>query len=185
MTLEVGSKWLQLLHEIVPAARDFAVLVNPTSPALAKAQANDLQAAARALGRQLHVLQASTDSDFDTVFANLSQLKAAGLVISSDSFFFIRSERLAALAVRHEVPAVFGFSEFPKAGGLMSYGASVTAQDRMIGVYVGRILKGEKPADLPVVQASKFEFVINLRTAKTLGLTISHSLISAADEVID
>ena len=181
MTLEVGSKWLQLLHEIVPAARDFAVLVNPTSPALAKAQANDLQAAARALGRQLHVLQASTDSDFDTVFANLSQLKAAGLVISSDSFFFIRSERLAALAVLHGVPAVFGFSEFC----LMSYGASVTAQDRMIGAYVGRILKGEKPADLPVVQASKFEFVINLRTAKTLGLTISHSLISAADEVID
>ena len=152
--------------------------------ALAKAQANDLQAAARALGLQLHVLQASTDSDFDAVFANLNQLKAGGLVISSDSFFFIRSERLA-LAMHHGVPAIFGFAEFPKAGGLMSYGASVTAQDRMIGAYVGRILKGEKPADLPVVQASKFEFVINLRTAKTLGLTISHSLISAADEVID
>jgi len=185
MTLEVGSKWLQLLHEIVPAARDFAVLVNPTNPALAKTQANDLEAAARALGLQLHVLQASTDSDFDTVFANISQLKAGGLVISSDSFFFSRSERLAALATRHGVPAVFGFSEFPKAGGLMSYGASVTAQDRMIGAYVGRILKGEKPADLPVVQASKFDFVINLRTAKALGLTISHGLLSAADEIID
>jgi putative tryptophan/tyrosine transport system substrate-binding protein len=148
-------------------------------------QPNDLQAAARALGLQLHVLQASTDSDFDAVFANLNQLKAGGLVISSDSFFFIRSERLAALAVYHGVPTIFGFAEFPKAGGLMSYGASVTAQDRMIGAYVGRILKGEKSADLPVIQASKFEFVINLRTAKALGLTIPHGLLSAADEVID
>jgi putative ABC transport system substrate-binding protein len=185
LTLQVGSKWLQLLHEIVPTANDFAVLVNPTSPDLAKAQSNDLMAAARAIGLQMHVLQASTDSDFDTVFATFAQLKAGGLVISSDSFFFARIEQLAALATRHRVPAIFGFSEFAKAGGLMSYGASVTAQHRTIGVYVGRILKGEKPADLPVVQATKFDFVINLKTAKTLGLTISHGLLNAADEVIE
>jgi ABC-type uncharacterized transport system substrate-binding protein len=185
MTLEVGSKWLQLLHEIVPAARNFAVLVNPTSPVLAKAQANDLQAAARALGLQLHVLQASTDGDFDAVFANLNQLKVGGLVISSDSFFFIRSGRLAALAVHHRVPTIFGFAEFPKAGGLMSYGASVTAQDRMIGAYVGRILKGEKPADLPIIQSSTFELVINLKTARTLGLTVPFGLLNAAEEVIE
>jgi putative ABC transport system substrate-binding protein len=185
MTLEVGSKWLQLLHEIVPAASDFAVLVNPTSPALAKAQANDLQAAARALGLQLHVLQASTDSDFDTVFTRLGQLKAGGLVISSDSFFFARSGRLAALAIRHGIPAVFGFPEFAKAGGLISYGASVTEQHRTIGIYAGRILKGEKPADLPIQQSTKVELVINLKTAKALGITVPNTLIGRANEVIE
>ena len=185
MTLEVGSKWLQLLHEIVPAARDFAVLVNPTSPALAKAQTNDLQAAAQALGLQLHVLQASTDSDFETVFTRLGQLKVAGLVISSDSFFFARSGQLAALANRHATPAIFGFPEFAKAGGLISYGASVTEQHRTIGIYAGRILKGEKPAELPIQQSTKVELVINLKTAKEFGITIPNTLIGRADEVID
>jgi putative tryptophan/tyrosine transport system substrate-binding protein len=142
MTLEVGSKWLQLLHEIVPAASDFAVLINPTSPVLAKSQTNDLQAAA---GLRLHLVQASTDSDLDTIFASLGELKPAGLVITSDSFFFTRAERLAALATRYKLLATFGFPEFAKAGGLISYGASVTEQHRTIGVYAGRILKGEKP----------------------------------------
>jgi putative ABC transport system substrate-binding protein len=185
MTLEVGSKWLQLLHEIVPAARDFAVLVNPTSPALAKAQTNDLQAAAQALGLQLHLLQASTDSDLDNAFASLGQLKPAGLVITSDSFFFTRAERLAVLAAHSKLPATFGFPEFAKAGGLISYGASVTEQHRTIGVYAGRILKGEKPADLPVQQSTKVELIINLKTAKAFGITIPHTLIGRADEVIE
>jgi putative ABC transport system substrate-binding protein len=185
MTLEVGSKWLQLLHEIVPAARDFAVLVNPTSPVLAKTQTNDLQAAAKALGLQLHVLQASTDSDFETVFTRLGQLKVAGLVISSDSFFFARSGQLAALANRYGIPAVFGFPEFAKAGGLISYGASVTEQHRTIGIYVGRILRGEKPAELPIQQSTKVELVINLKTAKAFGITIPNTLIGRANEVIE
>jgi putative tryptophan/tyrosine transport system substrate-binding protein len=185
MTLEVGSKWLQLLHEIVPAASDFAVLINPTSPVLAKSQTDDLQAAARTLGLRLHLLQASTDSDLDAAFASLGQLKPAGLVITSDSFFFTRAERLAASAMRYKLPATFGFPEFAKAGGLISYGASVTEQHRTIGVYVGRILKGEKPADLPIQQSTKVELIINLKTAKTLGITIPHTLVGRADDVIE
>jgi putative tryptophan/tyrosine transport system substrate-binding protein len=185
MTLEVGSKWLQLLHEIIPAESDFAVLVNPTSSVLAKSQTNDLQAAARTLGLRLHLLQASTDSDLDTVFADLGQPKPAGLVITSDSFFFTRAERLAALATRFRLPATFGFPEFAKAGGLISYGASVTEQHRTIGVYAGRILKGEKPADLPIQQSTKVELIINLRTAKALGVTVPNTLIGRADEVIE
>ena len=185
MTLEVGSKWLQLLYEIVPSASNFAVLVNPTSPTLAKLQADDLQKAARSLGLQLQVLQASTDNELDTVFTKLGQLKTAGLVITSDSFFFTRSGQLAALAIRHGVPAVFGFPEFAKAGGLLSYGASVTEQHRAIGIYVGRILKGEKPANLPVQQSTKVELVVNLKTAKTLGITIPNTLIGRSDEVIE
>jgi putative tryptophan/tyrosine transport system substrate-binding protein len=185
LTLEVGQKWLQLLHEMVPTATTFALLVNPTSPNLAEAQSLDLQKAARALGLQVHLLQASTDQDFDTVFATLVKLRAGGLVISSDSFFFTRSEQLAALAARHAVPAIFGFREFAAAGGLMSYGASVTDQHRTLGVYTGRILKGEKPSDLPVQQATKVELIINLKTAKALGIEIPPMLLARADEVIE
>jgi putative ABC transport system substrate-binding protein len=185
LTLEVGQKWLQLLHEMVPTATTFALLVNPTSPNLAEAQSLDLQKAARALGLQIHSLQASTDQDFDTVFATLVKLRAGGLVISSDSFFFTRSEQLAALAARHAVPAIFGFREFAAAGGLMSYGASVTDQHRTLGVYTGRILKGEKPSDLPVQQATKVELIINLKTAKALGLEVPPMLLARADEVIE
>lgn len=185
MTLEVGSKWLQLLREIIPAASDFAVLINPTSPVLAKSQTNDLEAAAKTLGLRLHLLQASTDSDLDTAFTSLGELKPAGLVITSDSFFFTRVERLAALAMRNKLPATFGFPEFAKAGGLISYGASVTDQHRTIGVYAGRILKGEKPADLPIQQSTKVELIINLRTAKALGITVPNTLIGRADEMIE
>jgi putative ABC transport system substrate-binding protein len=185
LTLEVGAKWLQLLHEMVPTATTFALLVNPTSPNLAEAQSKDLQDAARILGLQIHVLHASTDNDLDTAFATLVRLRAGGLVISSDSFLFARSEQLAALAVRHAVPTIFGFREFAAAGGLMSYGANLRDQDRTMGVYTGRILKGEKPADLPVQQATKIELVINLKTANTLGLTVPPTLLTRADDVIE
>jgi ABC-type uncharacterized transport system substrate-binding protein len=185
LTLEVGSKWLQLLHEMVTKATTFALLVNPSSPELAEAQARDLRAAAANLGVEIHVLQASTDRDFDTVFANLVQLRADALVVSSDSFFFTRCEQLAALAARHAMPTIFGFREFAAAGGLMSYGASVTDQHRTVGVYTGRILKGEKPADLPVQQATKVELVLNLKTAKALGLDVPPTLLARADEVIE
>src|SRR5262249_44943480 len=125
LTLEVGAKWLQLLHEVVPAATDFAIMLNPTSPDLAKAQARDLQAAAGSLGLQTHLLQAATDHDFDAIFARIAELRAGGLIISSDSFFFTRTEQLAAMTRRHAVPAIFGFREFAAAGGLMSYGADI------------------------------------------------------------
>jgi putative ABC transport system substrate-binding protein len=174
-----------LTLEVVPMAATFGLLVNPTSPTLAEAQSKDLLAAASTLGLQLHELRASTDRDFDTVFASLVQQRAGGLVISSDSFFFTRSEQLAALAVRHAVPAIFGFREFPAAGGLMSYGASVTDQHRTIGVYTGRVLRGEKPADLPVQQATKIELILNLKTAKALGLSVPPTLLLRADEVIE
>jgi putative tryptophan/tyrosine transport system substrate-binding protein len=185
LTLEVGSKWLQLLHEMVPAADSFALLVNPTSPALAEAQSKDLQVAARSLGLRLHMLQASTDPDIDAALAAVGQLPAGGLIISSDSFFFTRSERLASLSARHAVPTIFGFREFAAAGGLMSYGADLADAHRWIGIYTGRILKGENPAELPVLQATKVELIINLKTAKALGLTVPLPLLGRADEVIE
>jgi len=185
LTVEVGSKRLELLHEVVPTATTFALLVNPTSPDLAEAQSRDLRAAGRTLGLEIHLLHASTDRDLDAVFATLVQLRAGGLVVSSDSFLFTRTGQLAALAARHAVPTIFGFREFAAAGGLMSYGAELTDQHRTVGVYAGRILKGEKPADLPVQQATKVELIINMKTAKTLGLTVPLSLLGRANEVIE
>jgi len=185
LTLAVASKWLELLHELMPTTSAFALLINPTSAALAEIQSRDLQEAARDLGLQVHLLEASTERDFDTAFARLVQLRLGGLVISSDSYFWTRSEQLAALARRHAVPAIFGFREFAMAGGLMSYGASVADAFRLIGVYAGRVLKGEKPADLPVQQATKVELIINLKTAKALGLTVPLPLLGRADELIE
>jgi putative ABC transport system substrate-binding protein len=141
--------------------------------------------AARTLGLQLHVLHASTERDFDTVFATLVQLQAGGLVIGPDAFFTSRNEQLATLALRHGVPTIFQFREFAAAGGLMSYGGSITDNYRLAGVYTGRILKGEKPADLPVQQATRVELIINMKTAKALGLTFPLTLLGRADEVIE
>jgi putative ABC transport system substrate-binding protein len=175
---------MELLHELVPAATTMAYLNNPTNPGQREAPFKVAQTAARSLGLQLQVINASSEGDFDTVFANLRQLRAGALVISNDAFFTSRSEQLAALALRHAVPAVGSFRNFPEAGGLMSYGGTLTDTYRLVGTYTGRILKGEKPAGLPVEQVTKIELVINLKTAKALGLTIPETLLATADEVI-
>jgi putative ABC transport system substrate-binding protein len=184
LNVEVTPKRLEILHELVPTAAVVAVLVNPTSPT-ADSQWKDLQAAARALGLQLHVLHASTEGEFDTVFVTLLQLRAGGLVVASDTFFATHSEQLAALTVRHAVPAIHQSRDFSTAGGLMSYGGNFVESHRLAGVYTGRILKGEKPADLPVQQVTKVELFINLKAAKTLGVTVPLLLLGRADEVIE
>ena len=181
---ELGPKRLELLHELVPTATVVAVLVNPSYPG-AEILLRDLQVAARTLALQIHVLHASTEHELDTAFASLVQLRAGALVIGPDSFFNSRSELLAALTVRHAVPAIFQYREFAAAGGLMSYGGSITDQYRLVGAYTGRILKGEKPADLPVQQSTKIELIINMKTAKALGLTFPITLLGRADEVIE
>jgi putative ABC transport system substrate-binding protein len=177
---ELAPKRLELLHEAVPTATVIAILVNPVN-----SNAEALQKAARTLGLQIHFLSARAEREFDTVFASLVQLRAGGLVIGPDGLFVSRSEQLAALALRHAVPTIFQFREFAAAGGLMSYGGNNTDQYRLVGVYTGRILKGEKPADLPVQQATKVELIINLKTAKVLGLTVPITLLGRADEVIE
>jgi putative ABC transport system substrate-binding protein len=184
LNVEVGPKRLELLHEVVPTATIIALLVNPTSPTT-ETQSRDAQATARALGLRLQVLHASTEHDFDTVFSTLTQVRAGALVIGIDSFLGNRSELLAVLTVRHALPTISSFRQFAAAGGLMSYGGSIADAYRQLGVYTGRILKGEKPANLPVVQSTKFEFVINLKTAKALGLTVPPSRLATADEVIE
>jgi putative tryptophan/tyrosine transport system substrate-binding protein len=164
-----------------------AVLVNPiNTPASVETEVRQVQAAARTLGLQMvHVLQASTERDLDSAFSTLVQRRTGGLVISADTFFSGKSVELAALASRHAVPTISPYREFVTAGGLMSYGGSVTELYRLVGVYTGRILKGERPADLPVQQVTKVELVINLKTAKALGLTVPTSLIGRADEIIE
>jgi putative ABC transport system substrate-binding protein len=184
LNVEVASKRLELAHQLLPMATIIAVLVNSTNPNT-EASVRDLQAAARALGRQLHLLHASTERDFDTVFATLVRLRAGALIIGIDAFFTSRSEQLATLALRHAVPAIFQDREFVAAGGLMSYGTSVPDSYRLAGGYTGRILKGEKPADLPVQQSTKVELIINMKTAKALGLTIPETLLATADQVIE
>jgi putative ABC transport system substrate-binding protein len=181
---EVAPKRLELAHELVPAANTIAVLVNPNHPRT-EGLLRDLRVAARILGVQHHVLNASSDRDLDGVFITLVQLRPGALVIDNDAFLNSRTERLAALTLRHEVPAVFQDRGFVAAGGLISYGASLTDLYRQAGVYTGRILKGEKPADLPVQQATRIELLINLKTAKALGLTFPTALLVRADEVIE
>jgi putative ABC transport system substrate-binding protein len=184
--VEVAPKRLEVLHDLFPAARVMALLVNPSNPVVAETTASQMLAAARTLGLELHVLNASTESDFDAVFAKISQLRASGLVTGGgDPFFVSRSGQLAALAARHAVPMVAAGREFVMAGGLISYGADLADAYRLTGGYVGRILKGEKPADLPVQQATKIELRINLKTAKALGITFPLSLLGRADEVIE
>ena len=183
--VETVPKRLQFLHEVLPTASIVALLVDPAEPALAEVDTKELQAAARTLGLELHVLNASTERDFDGVFAKLIQSRAGGLVIGRGAFFTSRSEQLGALTVRHAVPAISLYREFAVAGGLLSYGADLADAYRLTGIYTGRVLKGEKPADLPVQQATKVELYINLKTAKTLGVTIPNTLIGRADEVFE
>jgi len=184
LNVEVAPKRLELMHEVVPTATIMAALLNPAYPS-AETQLRDLQAAARSLGLQLHVLRASNARDVDGAFTTLAQLRAGALVISSDPFLNSRTEQLAALALRDAVPTIFQYREFVAAGGLMSYGGSVMDSYRQAGVYTGRILKGERPADLPVQQTTKVELLLNLKTAKALGLTIPITLLGRADEVIE
>jgi putative ABC transport system substrate-binding protein len=182
---EIAPKQLELLHELLPAATTFALIVNPTNPAMAETVTKNLIAGARTLGVHLRVLQASTERDLDAVFADLAQNRASALAIGNDLFFNTRLEHLVALTVRHSLPAIHEYREFAMVGGLMSYGTNVSDLYRQVGVYAGRILKGERPANLPVQQAVNVELVINLKTAKTLGLTFPISLLGRADEVIE
>ena len=182
---EITPKRLQLLHELVPTASVIAILVNPANPTVSETTTKAMQAAAPSLGLELHILNASTERDFDGVFAKLTQLRAGGLVIGQDPFFTIQREQLAALTVRHAVPAIFYGREFVAAGGLLSYGADVADAYRLTGNYTGRVLKGEKPADLAVQQVTKVEMYINLKTAKALGVNVPNTLIGRADEVIE
>jgi ABC-type uncharacterized transport system substrate-binding protein len=184
LNVEVGPKRLELLHELAPAVNIVGLLVNPNNPN-AQTLSRDLPAVAGKLGLQLHVLHASNERDFDLVFAELVQRRAGGLVIGSDAFLSSHSEKLAALALRHALPAIYQYPEFTAAGGLMSYGSSVTELYQTAGVYAGRILKGEKPADLPVQQSTKVELIINLKTARALGLTVPLPLLGRADQVIE
>jgi putative ABC transport system substrate-binding protein len=181
---ELGRKRLQLLHELLSKAGTIAALVNPTFPG-SDIQARDLQAAASALGLQLYILHATTERDINTAFANLARLQASGLVIGNDPFFNSWSKQLAALALRHALPAIYEYRAFAAAGGLMSYGGRITDQYRLLGIYTGRILKGDKPADLPVQQETRVELILNLKTARALGLTVPLSLLGRADEVIE
>jgi putative ABC transport system substrate-binding protein len=183
-TSELVPKRLELLHEVIKEAATIALLVNPTN-AVSESVQKDVQEAARALGLQLNVVHANAEPDLDKVFATLKQLRVGALVVGTDTFFDGQSERLAALALSHAMPTIYQTREFAAAGGLMSYGGSLTDAYRKAGVYVGRVLKGEKPADLPVMQSTKVELIINLKTAKALGLNVPLSLLGRADEVIE
>ena len=182
---ETGRKRLELIHEVIPTATTLGLLLNPANKVVTETLSKDLETGARELGVQLRLLNASTERDLEPVFANLKQMQIGGLVIGTDGFFVSKSEQLAALTVRYAIPTIFQYRAFAAAGGLMSYGGSYTDSYRLSGVYTGRILKGEKPADLPVQQATKVELIVNLKTAKALGLTVPMSLLGRADEVIE
>src|SRR5436190_13518392 len=184
LTAGLEAKRFGLLHELVPAATTIAVLVNPSYPD-AEAQIEEVQGAARTLGVQSHIMKASSERDFDTAFATVAERGAGALLVASDPFLFSRRSQLVALAARHALPAIYQFRDCAAVGGLMSYGTRITDSYHQVGVYTGRILKGAKPADLPIVQSTKFEFVINLKTLKSLGITISPTLLAQADEVVE
>jgi putative tryptophan/tyrosine transport system substrate-binding protein len=181
---ELAAKQLEVLHELVPTVTVVALLVNPDGP-LAESTTRDVQAAARTLGLQLQVLHARSEREFETVFATLAKVKAGALMLGVDAFFNRRIEQLVALTIRHVVPTMYHNREFPAAGGLMSYGTNLAQANRQVGIYTGRILKNEKPGDLPVIQATRVELIINLRTAKALGITFPITLLGRADEVIE
>ena len=178
------GKKLELLRELVPMAAVIGFLVNPNNPR-ADVDTADMQAAARALGKLLLILKADGEHDFDAVFTNLAQQRVDALVVHTEPFFLSRRDHLVELAARHSIPTIYGLREFAAAGGLISYGTKLSDSYRQVGIYTGKILKGEKPVDLPVVQPTKFEFVINLKAAKALGLTVPTSLLVRADEVIE
>jgi putative ABC transport system substrate-binding protein len=182
---ELAPKRLELLHQLMPTATVMAVLVNPSNPALAESTASKVQEAARALGLRLHTLRAATERDFDAVFTELVRLRASGLVIAIDSFFTARREQLGALALRHGIAAIYQDHDFAVAGGVMTYGVSLTEGYRLVGLYTGRILKGERSADLPVQQLTSIELIINMKTAKALGLSVPPTLLVLANEVIE
>jgi putative ABC transport system substrate-binding protein len=184
MVSALGAKRLALLRELMPAATSVGFLVNPPNPNAA-ADTREIQAAAQSLGLQIHIASASSEREIDTAFAEFGRLKVDAVMIAADAFFRSRRDQLAVLPARHALPATYAVREHAAAGGLMSYGTSVTEAYRQAGIYAGRILKGEKPADLPVVQSTKFELVFNLATAKALGVTISPALLARADEVIE
>ncbi len=184
LNAELGLKRLELLHQLVPTAVTVAVLVNPANPNT-EALSKDLLAAARSMGLELHILHADTERDFDTAFQTITQLRASALFIGTDPFFNGHIGQLAALAMRQGIPAIYQYRDFAAAGGLLSYGGSYREPLRLVGVYTGRILKGEKPSELPVQESTKIELIINLKTAKALGLSIPLSLIGRADEVIE
>ncbi len=184
LSSELVPKRLGLLHDLIPTAKIIGLLVNPKDPR-AETQSRDMQEAAHALGLQIHILNASTEAEIDAAFAGLVQVQAGALIVGTGTFFNARREQLAALAARHRVPAVYQYRLFVTIGGLMSYGPSLTESYRLAGIYTGRVLKGEKPADLPVARATKFELVINLKTANALGLTIPPGVLAIADEVIE
>jgi putative ABC transport system substrate-binding protein len=183
--VEMTPKRLQLLHELLPAARVMALLVNPANEATTETTTREVLAAARALGIELHVLNANIARDVEAAFTKAVELRAGGMVVSGGPFFFSQTENLAARCLQHAMPTIYQFHRFTAAGGLMSYGSEITDAYRLAGVYTGRVLKGDRPADLPVQQATKVEFIINLRTAKALGINVPNTLIGRADEVIE
>jgi putative ABC transport system substrate-binding protein len=185
LNVELTPKQLELLHELVPNATTMALLVNPANSARAESNTRQAQVAARRLGLKLHVLHASSEREFDAAFGNAIQLRSGALVIGSDIVFFSHSGRLGTLAAHHAIPTICPYREFAAAGGLMSYGTNIANLVRQVGVYTGRILKGEKPADLPVQQAVKLDLIINFKTAKALGLDVPLSMFMRADEVIE
>ncbi len=185
LTAELAGKRLDLLHELVPTAAAVALLVNPTNTSNSELETRSLRDVSRSLGLQLHVLPASTASEIDAAFGTLVELRAGALVVSVDPFFTNRRDQITALAARYAVPAIYGWREYPAEGGLMSYGTNLADTYRLAGIYTAKILKGVKPADLPVEQAVKLDLVINLKTAKALGLTIPQTLLGRADEVIE
>jgi putative ABC transport system substrate-binding protein len=185
MLAAMEAKRLGLLREIIPNAALVAVLLNPVSQDNFSRQLNDVQGAARDVGQQLLVLHASSEEEIEAAFATAAERRANGVLVAADPFLLSRRERLVALAARYAIPAIYEVREFATAGGLMSYGISLANAYKQAGVYVGRILKGEKPSDLPVLQPTKFDFVINIKTAKALGLTIPDNLLTLADEVIE
>jgi putative tryptophan/tyrosine transport system substrate-binding protein len=182
--VELGPKQLGILNELIPKLAVIAVLVNPTFVSAEK-EAKDALGAGRALGKEVHIVTASSEGEIGTAFGNLVKHRAGALMVAPDPFLFDRREHLVALAARHAIPAMYFSREFSEAGGLMSYGTSVAEVYQQVGAYAGRILKGENPADLPVVQPTKFELVINMKTVRALGLTVPNTLLVAADEVIE